>query len=190
MRGLFFLAPSLQASTLRSLRLLLPRCLFDRRWAAAANGFPATPKWPPHTRCMTRAAASRTACRHMLASLTPRSCISYTRAATSRVQHCWQRRSLLIVSLSYKLNMTCAAGAPTAPSTGRKQARCIFGQIWGPPSVSSTTVLFWARFHFGLIPGDLVVFVFCIPSSLYLASSCASSLSSPTFDNLPGSVLT
>ena len=120
MRGLFFLAPSLQASTLRSLRLLLPRCLFDRRWAAAANGFPATPKWPPHTRCMTRAAASRKACRHMLASLTPRSCISYTRAATSRVQHCWQRRSLLIVSLSYKLNMTCAAGAPTAPSTGRK----------------------------------------------------------------------
>ena len=120
MRGLFFLAPSLQASTLRSLRLLLPRCLFDRRWAAAANGFPATPKWPPHTRCMTRAAASRTACRHMLASLTPRSCISYTRAATSRVQHCWQRRSLLIVSLSYKLNMTCAAGAPTPPSTGRK----------------------------------------------------------------------
>ena len=31
---------------------------------------------------------------------------------------------------------------------------------------------------------------FCLPSSLYLASSCASSLSSPTFDHQPGSVLT
>ena len=58
--------------------------------------------------------------RIMLASLAGR-CTSYPRnAAASRVQHCLRRHSLLILSLSYNLNTTCAAGATEAPSTGRK----------------------------------------------------------------------
>jgi len=55
---------------------------------------------------------------HACFTLSQPSCTSSTRAAASRVQHCSQRHSLLIVSLSYNPNKTCAAGAPTPPAPG------------------------------------------------------------------------
>ena len=67
---------------------------------------------PPQRRCAT---CCRKRAPHHAASLAARSTLtSYPRnSAASRVQHCLQRHSLLIVS--YNLNMTCAAGAPPRP---------------------------------------------------------------------------
>ena len=55
------LAPSSRSASRRS------RCIFDRRWAAAARAHPAMPKWPARPCCKTQLAARcKTPCWHRL----------------------------------------------------------------------------------------------------------------------------
>ena len=86
--------------------------------------------------------AAASVLRIMVTSLAARCSSNPRNAAASRVQHCLRRLSLLILSLSYSCNttcMTCAAGAPKAPSTGRKPGTSSLElPIWQSRSVNTT----------------------------------------------------
>ena len=81
----------------------------------------------PHASSSCR---SCTSMRYMLPQACSASCslhsllhLAHPRAAANCIEHGLQRQSLRMVCLSKNLiilNMTCAAGAPKAPSTGRK----------------------------------------------------------------------